>query len=153
MANIRLSRLSAVLAALACLAALSINANADINSDKRISKAVRAVRDAKTQRAAFEAAKRLADVVNKSDLASVHDITIQALPSLLETKNDGVRFWVASALACFGPRAKFAVPKLLEVLKESDCLRSDTSSSMPIRLALERIGVPVPPAQTCEHYN
>jgi hypothetical protein len=127
-------------------------ARANSNANKRISNAIIAVQSARKERSAFYASKRLFELVSKSDLDNVDDKTIHELTSLLDTQYDGVRYWVASALACFGLRAKFAAPKLLEVLKESDCLISETSSSMPIRYALERMGVP-PPEHTCEHYK
>lgn len=96
------------------------------------------------------AAEHLSDLTEKIDPKRVDDKTLRDLVSLLDTSDDSVRAWVASSLGNLGPRAKPAVPKLLEVLREVDCLQVELSSAAAIRPALKRIGVTPPPRRCGE---
>jgi len=120
-------------------------------SSSRIMSAVRKVQQAKTKTDALAEAESLNKLVRELGTSDVDDRTLHSIASLLDIPNDGVRYWVAWSLGLFGARAKFAVPKLLEILKVADCYVADVSSSMTIRPALERIGV-TPPAWKCEKY-
>ena len=92
-------------------------------------------------------AEHLSQITRKMNPKSVDDRTLADLISLLGTTDDSVRGWVAGALGNLGPRAKVAVPKLLEILPNVDCLNVSLSSAPAIRLALKRIGeTPPPPA-------
>jgi len=70
--------------------------------------------------------------------------------SLLETEEDSVRAWVAASLGHLGLRAKVAVPKLLKLLPEVDCLRGSLTSAPFIRVALKRMGKTPPPPPNCD---
>jgi hypothetical protein len=63
--------------------------------------------------------------------------------------DDAVRYWVALCLGNFGPRAKPAVPKLLKILDEMDCVKAALTSADAARVALKNIGADVPPSK-CE---
>jgi hypothetical protein len=96
------------------------------------------------------AAEHLSQLTKKIDPNEVDDKTLADLVSLLDTSDDSVRGWVAGALGYLGPRAKAAVPKLLNILPQVDCLNVSLSSAPAIRLALNRIGVTAPPPPNCE---
>lgn len=91
-------------------------------------------------------AERLAQLTEEIDPKKVDDKTLGDIVSLLDTSNEFVRFWVAASLGHLGPRAKGAVPALLKVMRETDCieLRVMTSADAA-RMALKRIGVTPPP--------
>lgn len=95
------------------------------------------------------AAKRLSDLTRSVDPAEVDDATLKQLVSLLSTNEDSVRFWVAASLGHPGPRAKVAVPVLLKLLPEVDCLDGDLTSAPAIRLALKRMGETPPARPSC----
>lgn len=92
------------------------------------------------------AAEHLSQLTEKIDPKKVDDKTLDDMVSLLDTSNDFVRFWVAAALGHLGPRAKVAVPALLKVMHETDCLElKEMTSAGAARVALKRIGVTPPP--------
>lgn len=135
----------------------SIQAIASVPSgnetNQQIARAVKKVRAAKTDGKADEASDQLANLVIKIGANRIDDEQLHNIADLLNTSNDGVRYSVAIALGCFGPRAKFAVPKLLEILKEMDCVVLDSPSTATIRPALKKIGVSPPPHHYCDHYD
>ena len=98
-------------------------------------------------------AEHLSQLTKKINPEKVDDKTLADLVSLLDTSDDSVRGWVAGALGNLGPRAKVAVPKLLKILPEVDCLNVSLSSAPAIRVALKRIGVKPPPPPTCETWT
>jgi HEAT repeat protein len=99
-----------------------------------------------------EAAEHLAELTRGINPKSVDDKTVADMVSLLDAPDDSVRAWVAAALGHLGRRAKVAVPKLLALLPEADCLQGDLTSAASIRPALSRMGVKPPPfnAQDCK---
>jgi hypothetical protein len=118
----------------------------DIN--KQLLNAIAKVQKAKTPAARYKAAERLGAITYEKDCSGVKDKTIQALISLLDIEDDGVRMWVASDLGDIGPRAKAAAPKLISILSVSDCMTWDHSSASTIPIALKRMGVD-PPTRNC----
>jgi len=99
----------------------------------------------------IETAERLPHLTKKINPNEVDDQTLADLVSLLDTWDDAVRREVAVSLGNLGPRAKAAaIPKLLEILPEVDCLWVDISSEDAIRLALERLGERAPTLPSCE---
>ena len=71
----------------------------------------------------------------------------------MDSSNDYVRFWAATSLGELGPRAKIAVPKLLELLPLVDCLGGTITSASAVRLALMRIGAVKPPFPSCKDHE
>lgn len=124
------------------------NTKEDIN--KQLLDAITTIRKAKTPAARYKAAQGLGAITYEKDCSSVDDKTIQALISLLDIEDDGVRMWVASDLGDIGPRAKAAVPKLISILSVSDSMTWDHSSAATIPIALKRMGVD-PPLRNCNH--
>jgi hypothetical protein len=94
-------------------------------------------------------AEILAAFTQSIDPKKVNDATLGEMVSLLNTDEDGVRFWVAAALGHLGPRARIAVPTLLNLLRKVDCLEGDLTSAGAIRLALTQIGETPPPEPKC----
>jgi hypothetical protein len=92
------------------------------------------------------AAEHLAQLTKEIDPKKIDDETLGKIVSLLDTSNDFVRAWVAVSLGNLGPRAKVAVPALLKVLDETECLElKEMTSAGAARVALKRIGVTPPP--------
>ena len=119
----------------------------DINT--QLLGAIAKVRKAKTPATRYKAAERLGAITYEQDCSVVSDETIQALISLLDIEDDGVRMWVASDLGDIGPRAKAAAPKLISILSVSNCMTWDHSSASTIPIALKKMGVD-PPARNCD---
>jgi hypothetical protein len=95
------------------------------------------------------AAQRLAVLARKIDPKEVDDQTLAELVSLLDTSDDSVRYWVATALGNLGSRAGVAIPKLEKILPAADCLNGAMTSASAIRHALTRMGVKPPPRPKC----
>jgi len=114
------------------------------------------VRSDEPSMARYEAAEHLADLTHRVNPASVDDKTVTDMISLLDIPDDSVRLWTAAALGNLGRRAKAAVPKLLALLPEVDCIQGDLTSAASIRPALRRMGVKPPPAPSyddCHQQN
>ena len=118
----------------------------DIN--QQLQSTIAKVRKAKTTTAKADAAERLVALTYERDCSDVTDETIQSMISLLDMPDDVVRMWAAAALGDVGPRAKAAVPKLLSILAEVDCMNWDFSSAATIPIALRRMDV-IPPPRNC----
>ena len=108
------------------------------------------VRNGKTLTSRTDAAEHLATLTRGINSHKVDETTLTEMVSLLDTQEDSVRAWVAASLGHLGPRAKVAVPRLLKLLPEVDCLRGNLTSAPFIRLALERMGEIPPPPPKCE---
>ena len=120
-------------------------------SQGRVMQAIQLVRSARGANAKVDAAQKLRNVVLAADQNAIDDKTVHALASLLECRNDAIRYWIAEALGHFGTRAKFAVPKPRAILDERECMIAETSSVPMIRDTLECIGEPAP-VRKCDHY-
>src|SRR5215470_17102745 len=100
--------------------------------------------------ARHQSAERLSKITGKINPKEVDDRTLDDLLSLLDISDDSVRFWVAASVGELGPRARIAVPKLLEILHEVECIpTAGLTSEGAIRLALKRIGAAAPPQADC----
>ena len=108
------------------------------------------VRNGETLTSRTDAAQRLAMLTRGINPQKVDDATLAEMVSLLDTKEDSVRAWVAGALGNLGRRAKVAVPRLLKLLPEVDCLRGSMTSAPFIRGALKRMGERPPPPRKCD---
>jgi hypothetical protein len=108
------------------------------------------IRSGKTSNSRTDAAEHLATLTSRINPHKVDEATLTEMVSLLDTQEDSVRAWVAASLGNLGPRAKVAVPRLLKLLPEVDCLRGSLTSAPAIRLALERIGEIPPPPPKCD---
>lgn len=107
------------------------------------------VRNEKTSNSRTDAAEHLETLTRGINPHKVDDTTLAEMVSLLETREDSVRGWVAASLGNLGRRAKVAVPKLLKLLPEVDCLRGSLTSASAIRIALKRMGKKPPPPPDC----
>jgi hypothetical protein len=98
------------------------------------------------------AAEHLYRLTRGKNSKKVDDKTIGDIASLLDVRDDSVRYWVAMCLGNFGPRARMAAPKLQALLAEVHCIQGSKTSASGIRFALVQMGVmPSPP--TCEPQN
>ena len=138
------------------LIALSPGVCAQSNSAPRkqlkgqLSATMAKIRNGKTLTSRTEAAEHLALLTREINPKKVDDSTLTEMLSLLDTQEDSVRAWVAASLGHLGPRAKVAVPGLLKLLPEVDCLRGSLTSAPFIRVALKRMGEIPPPPPTCQ---
>ena len=98
-----------------------------------------------------DAGEHLAHLIRRTKPDQVDDRTIADIESLLDSSNDYIRFWAAAALGELGPRAKIALPKLLQLLPVVDCLQGDLTSASAVRRALMRIGAVKPPFPSCKN--
>lgn len=108
------------------------------------------VRSAKTVDARTEAAEHLAALTRKMKSEDVTEGLVSDITSLLDSPDDSVRYWVATALGNIGPAAKAAIPKLERMLPTADCINGAITSASGIRYALIRMGVKPPPPPECE---
>jgi hypothetical protein len=150
------SRLSLVLIAAACIFLLSPGLWAKSHPrpkrqlKRQLLETMAKVRNGKTTNSRTAAAEHLAATLTRGiNPHKVDETTLTEMVSLLDTQEDSVRAWVAASLGHLGPRAKVAVPRLLKLLPEVDCLRGSLTSAPMIRLALERMGEIPPPSPNC----
>lgn len=138
--------------ALAFLMLGTANAAGDGMLNTKLEETMAKVRTGKSLMARIEAAEHLAELTRGANPKSVDDKTVTDMVSLLDAPDDPVRALVAAALGHLGRRAKIAVPKLLALLPQADCLKGDLTSAASIRPALRRMGVKPPPfdAQDCK---
>jgi HEAT repeat protein len=97
-----------------------------------------------------KAAERLASLTKKITGEMVKEALVSDITSLLDSPDDSVRYWVATALGNLGPVAKAAVPKLQEMLPKADCIDGTITSAGGIRYALLKMGIKPPPPPRCE---
>jgi hypothetical protein len=132
------------------LAALLVSETMTAQEDHRlreISETINVIRKADSpSMSRTDAAEQLADLTRKIDAKSIDDGTLADIVSLLDTSDDSVRYWVATSLGNLGSRAKIAIPKLLKILAEVECLSQSKTSEGGVRYALKKMGVNPPPA-------
>jgi|WetSurMetagenome_2_1015567.scaffolds.fasta_scaffold854574_1 hypothetical protein len=97
----------------------------------------------------YQTALKLAILLRKTSPEEIDDKMITDLISLLDLP--AARLGIVGGLGHLGPRAKKAVPKLLQILKEEDfCYPQSVSLADVIRSALLKIGVTPPPSKCKE---
>jgi len=117
---------------------------------RQLSETMAKVRNGRTLNSRTDAAESLATLTRRINPHKVDETTLTEMVSLLDTQEDSVRAWVAASLGHLGPRAKVAVPRLLKLLPEVDCLRGSLTSAPFIRVALERMGEIPPQPPNCD---
>jgi len=118
--------------------------------ERQLSETMAKIRNEKTLMSRTDAAEHLATLTRRINPHRVDETTLTEMVSLLDTREDSVRAWVAASLGHLGPRAKVAVPRLLKLLPEVDCLRGSLTSAPFIRIALKRLGEKPPPPPKCD---
>jgi HEAT repeat protein len=116
---------------------------------KQIKETTAKVRADKTVDARTEAAEHLASLTQKIGSKEITEALITDITSLLDSPDDSVRYWVATALGNLGPAAKAAIPKLEEMLPNADCIDGAITSASGIRYALIKMGIKPPPPPKC----
>ena len=117
---------------------------------KQIKETMAKVRSDKTVEARTEAAECLASLTQKISSEEVTEALVTDITSLLDSPDDSVRYWVATALGNLGPAAKAAAPKLQEMLPKADCINGAITSASGIRYALIKMGIKPSPPPKCE---
>jgi hypothetical protein len=117
---------------------------------KQVKETMVKVRSDKTADTRTEAAKHLAGLTQKISGKEVTEALVADITSLLDSPDDSVRYWVATALGNLGPAAKSAAPKLKEMLPKADCINGAITSASGIRYALIRMGIKPPPPPNCD---
>jgi hypothetical protein len=115
----------------------------------QIQHAIASAQGAETVNERTDAAELLATLTRKMDRKEITEQTIAAMTSLLDSPDDSVRYWVATALGNLGPYAKVAIPELRALLPRADCLNGAITSASAIRYALQQMGVTPPPPPNC----
>ena len=116
---------------------------------KQIKETMVKVRSDKTVDARTQAAERLAGLTQKISGKEVTEVLVPDITSLLDSPDDSVRYWVATALGNLGPAAKSAIPKLEEILPKADCIDGTITSASGIRYALFKMDIKPPPPPKC----
>src|SRR6266404_6237097 len=153
--NLSLSKLYLVVIASACFFLLSpvVCAKSGFVPKGRLTRqlleTIAEVRNGKTSNSRTDAAEHIETLTRGINPHKVDETTLTKMVSLLDTQEDSVRGWVAASLGNLGPRAKVAVPRLLKLLPEADCLRGSLTSASAIRIALQRMGEIPPPPPNC----
>ncbi len=120
-----------------------------VSLEEQLNNTMAAVKSGKTVNARTDAAENLANLTKRFSKKEVTERLVSDLTSLLDSPDDSVRFWIATALGDIGPPAKAAIPKLEKLLPEADCLNGAITSASGIRYALLRMGVKPPPPPKC----
>jgi hypothetical protein len=107
------------------------------------------VRSGETREGRTDAAEHLASLVQNLSNKQIAEIPVAEITSLLNSSDDSVRYWVATALGNIGPAAKSAVPELEKLLPQADCVNGVITSADGIRYALTRMGVKPAPPRDC----
>lgn len=116
---------------------------------KQIKETMAKIRTDKTVDARTEAAEHLARLTQEIGSKEVTEALVSDITSLLDSPDDSVRYWVATALGNLGPVAKAAIPKLEEMLPKADCINGAITSASGIRYALIKMGIKPPPPPKC----
>jgi HEAT repeat protein len=117
---------------------------------QQIKESIAKVRADKTVDARTQAAEHLASLTREFSGKEAPQALVTDLTSLLDSSDDSVRYWVATALGNLGPAAKAAAPKLEEMLPKADCINGTITSASGIRHALIKMGIKPPPPLNCE---
>lgn len=118
-------------------------------SIKQIEDTLAKVRSEKTVNARTEAAEHLASLTHQISGKEVTNALVTDIMPLLDSPDDSVRYWVATALGNLGPSAKAAIPKLEKMLPKADCINGTITSASGIRYALIKMGIKPPPLPNC----
>jgi HEAT repeat protein len=143
-------RLLSVVLCLALPAGTGIAQKSGAQRSKQIEETVAKVRSGKTVNARTEAAEHLASLTKKIAGNEPTDSLVTDLTSLLDSPDDSVRYWVATALGNLGPAARAASAKLEGMLPKADCISGAITSASAIRYALSKMGIkPQRPPSNC----
>ena len=116
---------------------------------KQIKETMAKVRSDKTVDARTVAAESLAGLTKKMSSKEVTEALVTDISFLLDSPDDSVRYWVATALGNLGPAAKATAPKLEEMLPKADCINGAITSASGIRYALIKMGITPPTPPKC----
>jgi hypothetical protein len=125
-----------------------VTAKSTVPLTRQITETIVHVRTGSTNKIRTHAAEHLFDLTTGIDPKIVDDATLSSMIALLDIPEESVRGLVAASLENLGPRAKTAIPKLLEILAlpAVTCPPTlDSTSDGAIRGALTRIGAEPPP--------
>ncbi|HEY2859840.1 MAG TPA: hypothetical protein VGJ21_15570 [Terracidiphilus sp.] len=149
--QLRNMRIVVMLAAFsAALALFSGRVEAQSSLNEQVSEAATLVRIGGSSNERTLASMLLCGITGGEAAKRVDDESLALIEQLLDSSDDSVRYWIALCLGHnFGPRAKGAVPKLLEILDREDCVRRANTSASAIRMALKAISGMDPPKK-CE---
>ena len=116
---------------------------------RQIEDAIAKIRSDRTLNAKVPDAERLATLTKKINSQEVTEQLVANIISLLGSPGDPAVYWVAKSLGNLGPVAKAAIPRLLEMLPEADCVNGVITSANGIRYALIQMGVKPPAPPNC----
>ncbi|GAB2801458.1 hypothetical protein GCM10027021_26250 [Dyella kyungheensis] len=114
------------------------------NGASHVQQVVAAIEQETSQKRRIDEAESLYMWVAGPAPRQVADADIDAMAGLMRDPNDSIRLAIAGALGQLGPRAKRAMPALVQALRERPCENAPATSAAVIRMAIQRIGQVVP---------
>lgn len=147
----RFSRLSILVFCFVSLALASVARACEASAvTKQINETIAQVRSGKTTEARRKAAERLESLTQRVRKKVISQMLVDDIASLLNSRDDSVRYSTVVSLGNLGPAAKSAAPKLLKLLPKEDCVNGAITTAGAIRYALVRMGIKPPPPPDCE---
>lgn len=154
-ALVRVATTGALFCSLCCLAVAAgapeffpanreSNNAAPKNGASHVQQVVAAIEQETSQKRRIEDAESLFTWAVGPVPRQVADADIDAMAGLMRDPNDSIRLAIAGALGQLGPRAKRAMPALVQALRERPCENAPATSAAVIRMAIQRIGEVVP---------
>jgi hypothetical protein len=124
-----------------------------VQTSSRLQLAVREIKQQSDYESKLDALQKLDDLTRAGHLQTAGPKEVDDIASLLDDEHDAIRGWAALSLGRFGPRARSAIPKLLEALKlvvcNPDRIGAPYDSELVIRDALKELGVATTTSPTC----
>lgn len=117
---------------------------------KEMKNTIASIRSGKTLDARAAASEHLAALALEINRNEITKELIADIISLLDSHEDSVLSYVATALGNLGSVAKAAIPKLLAILPGVECNNGPFNAADGIRYALIEMGVEPPPRPICK---
>jgi hypothetical protein len=108
--------------------------------DSYVAASVKKIKRENSKGLRVDYAQKLYQWVKDNKPSEISGADVDAMAELMSATDDGVRFWIASALGQLGGVARPAIPALQRALLERPCINGPMASASAIRLALVQIG-------------
>ena len=137
-----------ILFLIACIAATGCTPQAVVK-DEHARGVISSIKDSRDVDFQGDEAEKLFFLLKDRKCDGLDKETIKEIISLLDVRNDGVRFWTVRVLGRIGPCGRAAIPKLKQIVPQADCWPGGKTSASDIREILNRFGERSPPETIC----